>query len=312
MNELEQMSQILAGTTTEQPLQDKETLSLVISGDKVISSNLLDGVELHTKQPDENTIEITLRTRDDLEIKKPVHLCFGVLEQKGIQKIISHYNIGKNNKIKFLSHCMFPNAQDVTHEMQSTVNIGENSTIEYEEIHYHPEQGHITTKPIAKINLQQNAVYKTDFKITQGRVGTLNFDYEITNNDNAVCELTTKIYAKQDDDITINDKIKLEGTNSRGIAKARLVLTGQSRAQFLGEVAGEGDNSRGHIDCHEVLEEGNTQAVSVPKIIVTNPRAKITHEAAIGSIDKKQLQALMVKKLTKKQAIDIIVKGLLK
>jgi len=41
-------------------------------------------------------------------------------------------------------------------------------------------------------------------------------------------------------------------------------------------------------------------------------RAKVTHEAAIGSVDKKQLETLMSRGLDESEAVDVIVRGLLK
>ncbi len=45
---------------------------------------------------------------------------------------------------------------------------------------------------------------------------------------------------------------------------------------------------------------------------VTNPLAKVTHEAAIGSVDKRQMETLMAHGLTPEEAVDVIVKGILK
>ncbi len=45
---------------------------------------------------------------------------------------------------------------------------------------------------------------------------------------------------------------------------------------------------------------------------VTNPLAKVTHEAAIGSVDKRQLETLMAHGLTPEEAVDVIVKGVLR
>ena len=38
----------------------------------------------------------------------------------------------------------------------------------------------------------------------------------------------------------------------------------------------------------------------------------ITHETAIGSIDRKQMETLMVKWLEENEAVDVIVRGVLK
>jgi len=44
---------------------------------------------------------------------------------------------------------------------------------------------------------------------------------------------------------------------------------------------------------------------------VRNPKAHVTHEAAIGSVDSKQLQTLMSRGLSEEEAVDLIIEGLL-
>ncbi|MBI5633836.1 MAG: SufD family Fe-S cluster assembly protein [Nitrospirae bacterium] len=39
---------------------------------------------------------------------------------------------------------------------------------------------------------------------------------------------------------------------------------------------------------------------------------KITHEAAISSVDKRQMETLVARGLTPEEAVDVIVKGTLK
>ena len=51
---------------------------------------------------------------------------------------------------------------------------------------------------------------------------------------------------------------------------------------------------------------------AIPIVSVTNPLAKVIHEAAIGSFDKRQLKTLMAHGLTPEEAVDVIVKGMLR
>jgi hypothetical protein len=53
-------------------------------------------------------------------------------------------------------------------------------------------------------------------------------------------------------------------------------------------------------------------ARAIPVVYVNDKQAKVTHEAAIGSIDKKQMQTLMARGLSEEKAVDVIVKGILK
>jgi Fe-S cluster assembly scaffold protein SufB len=45
---------------------------------------------------------------------------------------------------------------------------------------------------------------------------------------------------------------------------------------------------------------------------VTDDRAKLTHEAAIGSVDKKQVETLMARGLTEEESVDVVVRGILR
>lgn len=44
---------------------------------------------------------------------------------------------------------------------------------------------------------------------------------------------------------------------------------------------------------------------------MSHPLAKVTHEAAVGTVDQNQLETLMAHGLDPEQAIDVIVTGIL-
>ncbi len=69
--------------------------------------------------------------------------------------------------------------------------------------------------------------------------------------------------------------------------------------------------ARGHVDCIEVIQ-GNAQARAIPIVKVTHEFAKVTHEAAIGRVDKKQVETLMARGLEEEKAIDLVVSGMLR
>ena len=61
----------------------------------------------------------------------------------------------------------------------------------------------------------------------------------------------------------------------------------------------------------EIVKD-RARAQSVPIVKVSHSLAKITHEAAIGTVDKKQMETLMAHGLTSEKAVDIIVSGMLR
>jgi Fe-S cluster assembly scaffold protein SufB len=65
------------------------------------------------------------------------------------------------------------------------------------------------------------------------------------------------------------------------------------------------------MDCLEIVRE-RTQVSALPEVRVTHPLAKITHEAAIGSVDRRQLETQMSRGIAPEEAVDIIVRGMLR
>ena len=59
------------------------------------------------------------------------------------------------------------------------------------------------------------------------------------------------------------------------------------------------------------MTAASSVAKAVPIVEVNDPTAHVTHEAAIGSVDSKQLQTLLSRGLTEDQAVDLIIEGML-
>jgi Fe-S cluster assembly scaffold protein SufB len=289
----------------------RDTSFLVVSGNRVLARNMAEGLSVEIEEK-EDGVEVHLTIPDKIIVPKPVHLCFGIVHKTGTQRIRSRYTIGNNSRISFVAHCSFPNAEDVVHAMDADIVIGEHSEVRYNEVHFHGPEGGITVLPVGRILVGKKSSYFSEFKLVEGAVGNFDMNYAVDVGDFGIAELVAKLYGKKNDRIKIKESIHLNGIHSRGIAKTRIVNKDSSTSEVLGEVIGNGSYARGHVDCTEIIEGKNAVASAIPLVKVTNPLAKITHEAAIGSVDKNQVETLMARGLDENEAIDTIVKGILK
>jgi len=292
-------------------LHSKKIGSLVINENKVLSANAVDGAVVETDVKGDELF-INLRIKAGYKFTDPLHLCFGVLAPEGAQKININIVTEEDSQVSLQAHCVFPNAVDVLHAMDAKIVIGPRSKYSYNEAHYHGEKGLVRVIPNAKIILEEGAQLVNTFSLIQGAVGKMAFDYDIECRDNSMCQMIAKVYGKFEDDIVIKERAHLLGANSRGILETRMVIRDNARTEIYNEIVGEGDGARGHMDCTEILAGRNARAKAVPIAIVVNDRAKVTHEAAIGSIDSDQLNLLMSRGLTPEQATEVIVNGLLR
>ena len=291
-------------------LADKDIAHLVASGHKILSARDIDGLEVNAKES-LTGISVEVTVKKGMKIKNPVHLCFGILHKEGTQKIKMAVHFEENASAHFIAHCIFPNAEKVTHIMDAVAEIGEGAEMKYSETHYHGSYGGIEVIPKSIVNVGKNGRYFSDFTLISGRVGKLDIDYRVETGENAVTELIAKVFGHADDKITIKEEVVLSGENARGLIKTRVALEDDASAEITGITEGKAAGARGHVDCMEIVKD-NATAKAIPIVSVTNPLSKVTHEAAIGSVDKRQLETLMAHGLTPEEAVDVIVKGVLR
>ena len=298
-----------AGGTPE-IFKDSNIAHLVVHKNKVIGSHLVKGLILEPQET-ANGVDIKLTVEKGIKIENPVHLCFGVLPKEGIQEINIKAKIEDGAEIKMLAHCVFPNAIKVVHKMSADIEIGNNAFFEYTEVHFHGSIGGAEVIPKAKMRVGKNSRLITNFSLLKGRVGILKIDYDSEIQDNSILEMTAKVYGYGDDKIKTRETGRLIGKSSRGLIKSRVAVKENAQSEVISEINATAPEARGHVDCIEVVQ-GNALARAIPIVNVTNEFAQVTHEAAIGRVDKKQIETLMARGLEQEEAIDLVIRGMLR
>jgi Fe-S cluster assembly scaffold protein SufB len=291
-------------------LADGKTAHLAASGHRIVSMRAVDGLEVRARET-RNGISAQVTVKAGVKIKNPVHMCFGVLHKKGTQRIEMDVRLETGAAAHFIAHCIFPKAEKVRHIMDARVALDDSAEMRYSETHYHGTHGGVEVVPKAVITVGRKGRYFTDFTLTTGRVGKLALDYTVTAADDSVTEMVARVFGHATDDIAIKDTVLLAGKNARSIIKTRVAIEDEAHAEVTGITEGNAPGARGHVDCMEIVKD-HAVAKAVPIVQVNDPLAKVTHEAAIGSVDKRQMETLMAHGLSPEEAVDIIVKGILR
>ncbi len=289
-------------------LKDTKVAHLVVNKNKVLGAHTVEGLVVEPKET-KNGVEVKMRVLKNTKIENPVHMCFGVLPEEGLQEIVMNVEVEDGAKVKVLAHCAFPNAKKVIHKMDAVIKIADNAYYEYEEVHSHSDFGGIEVIPKAKVYVGKNSNYITNFTLLKGRVGVFDLDYEVHVGDYSNLVMNAKIYGIKDDRIRLREAGFLEGLASRGLIKSRVAVRDNAVSEIFNELIASAKDAKGHVDCTEIIQ-GNAKAKAVPVVNVLHELARVTHEASIGRIDKKQIDTLMARGLTEEEAVDVIIKGM--
>ncbi len=290
-------------------LKDPEVASLVVHHNQVLGAHLVPGLQVDVDEL-EDGIKADIRLKEGTVVKKPVHFCFGMMAETGTQRILLNINIEKNAKVSILAHCTFPFAVDVKHIMDAEIHIGEGAEYTYFERHVHGKAGGVKVYPNAKVQLERKSKFKTEFELVKGRVGEIYVDYDTTCQEDSVMEMTARINGTDNDIIEIRETGHLVGKGARGVLNSRIAVRDNARAKVYNKMTATAPYTRGHVDCKEIIQD-NGVASAIPIVEVGHSKAHITHEAAIGSVDNKQLETLMARGLSENDAVDLIIEGML-
>jgi len=290
-------------------LPGPDVARLTVHENKVLGAHLVPGLEVDVDERP-GGVAARIRLRAGARLANPVQLCFGLLPERGKQHIEMDVTIEEDAETSILAHCTFPNAVEVEHTMNAEIRIAPGARYEYFERHIHGAEGGVLVLPRARVRLGEGARFKTEFELIRGRVGRIDMDYETVAEARSTLEMIARIRGRGDDSIRIHETGRLAGENARAVLTSHIALRDRASAEIYNTLIADAPGARGHVDCKEIVQ-GEARASAVPVVQVNHPLAHVTHEAAIGSVDSKQLQTLLARGLTEDEATDLIVEGLL-
>lgn len=287
-----------------------DTPHLVVERNNILSRQQTKGLKVDVK-PTARGIKALITVQEGTSVPKPVHLCFGVIPEEGLQKIDLDVVVEDGGEIEIIAHCTFPNAVRVKHVMDARIRLGNHCRYVYKETHYHGTNGGIEVIPKTEITIGRESFMQTVFMLPKGRAGNINIDYRAHIGAGSSLEMIAKINGYARDVIRIRESAVLAGNDSAGLLESRVALADEAQAEIINELTATAPGARGHVDCKEIIRD-NARGKAIPVVDVRHPEAQVTHEAAIGSIDRTQLQTLMARGLTESEATEVILQGLLK
>ena len=291
-------------------LRDQADVARIeIHHNRVLGLHLVPGLKVEAS-PHDDGIKAQIVVIEGAVIEKPIQVCFGMIPPDGLQQIDLEIDVQPEASAAIVAHCTFPNARRIRHEMDAVLKIGEGSQYAYFERHVHGVDGGVVVVPNSKVYVAEGARYQTEFELIKGRVGEIEMDVEVFAEAHSTFEVNARIRGAADDRIVIHESGHLNGEYARGALTSHIALRNRAQATIYNTLTASAPFARGHVDCKEIVQD-EAVAKAIPIVEVNNPKAHVTHEAAIGSVDSKQLETLMSRGLDEDQAVDLIIEGLL-
>ncbi len=117
------------------------------------------------------------------------------------------------------------------------------------------------------------------------------------------------LYGHKNSQLDIGSKAVLLGRGSKAEMVSRAISREGSKMIIRGMIEGDNPDCKGHLECKGLLMDDKSFMQSIPELIAKKKGVEITHEAAVGKISEKEITYLMTRKISREQAVSLIIRG---
>jgi len=249
-----------------------------------------------------------IRILSGAEIAFPLQSCLLItqrnLEQRVHNIIIAEEGSNAHIITSCLQHSTVPKA---SHLGISEIYVKKNAMLNFTMIHQWSEN--TLVRPRSAAQIADNATFVSNYVCMRPVKDIQMYPVAYCNGDNSRVSFNSILYGNKGSQLDIGSKAVLAGKGTKAEMISRAISRLGSRMIIRGQIEGDSSDCKGHLECRGLLMDDQSYMESIPELIAKRKGVEITHEAAVGKISEKEITYLMTRRLTRDQAVSLIIRG---
>jgi Fe-S cluster assembly scaffold protein SufB len=243
-----------------------------------------------------------------VKAKDPIQSCLYLAKEGFSQNVHNVVVAEQGSELHIITGCATaPHLTSGLHIGVSEFYVKRGAKLTFTMIHDWGEK--INVRPRTVIRVEEGGTIISNY-ISLKPVGSLQmFPTTYLNGKGAVARFNSILVAGPGSFLDVGSRVVLNAPDTRAEIISRGISSGGSiiaRGELVGKVSG----IKAHLECHGlILNDGLMQAI--PELIGYVPGVEMSHEAAVGKIDQREIEYLMARGLDEEEAISTIVRGFL-
>ena len=243
-----------------------------------------------------------------VKAKDPIQSCLYLAKEGFSQNVHNVVVAEQGSELHIITGCATaPQLISGLHIGVSEFYVKRGAKLTFTMIHDWGEK--INVRPRTVIRVEEGGTIISNY-ISLKPVGSLQmFPTTYLNGKGAVARFNSILVAGPGSILDVGSRVVLNAPDTRAEIISRGISSGGSiiaRGELVGKVSG----IKAHLECHGlILNDGLMQAI--PELIGYVPGVEMSHEAAVGKIDQREIEYLMARGLNEEEAISTIVRGFL-
>lgn len=249
-----------------------------------------------------------IRSLPGARSQHPVQACLYIASEKFSQHVHNIVIAEEDSELHIITGCATaPHLVSGLHVGVSEFYVKKGAKLTFTMIHDWGEKVNVRPRTVTRV--AEGGVFISNY-ISLRPVGSLQmFPSTYLEGRGAVARFNSILVASRGSHLDVGSRVVLSAPETRAEIISRGITTGGTiiaRGDLIGKVAGV----RAHLECKGlILNNGIMHAI--PELSGHVPGVEMSHEAAVGKIDKREIEYLMARGLDEESAVSTIVRGFL-
>ena len=249
-----------------------------------------------------------IRALPGVKASHPVQSCLYIAKNGFSQNVHNIVIAEEGSDLHIITGCATaPHLTSGLHVGVSEFYVKKNARLTFTMIHDWGDT--VNVRPRSVTHVEEGGVVVSNY-ISLRPVGSLEM-YPTTYLDGpgAVARYNSVLVASKGSHMDVGSRVVLNAPDTRAEIISRAISSGGSIIA-RGDLVGKYPGVKAHLECKGlILNEGLMQAI--PELTGHIPGVEMSHEAAVGKIDQREIEYLMARGLDEDEAISTIVRGFL-
>jgi len=249
-----------------------------------------------------------MRILPGAEISFPLQSCLMITERNLEQRVHNIIIAEEGSKAHIITSCVqHSSVPKASHLGISEIYVRKNAMLNFTMIHQWSED--TLVRPRSAAQVEDGATFVSNYVCMRPVRDVQMYPVAYCSGENSRVSFNSILYGQKNSQLDIGSKAVLTGRGSKAEMVSRAIAREGSKMIIRGMIEGNNSECKGHLECRGLLMDNESLMQSVPELIARKKGVEITHEAAVGKISEKEITYLMTRKLSRDQAISLIIRG---
>lgn len=251
-----------------------------------------------------------IKVKAGVKVKFPVQACLYIGEEDLAQSVHNILIAEEGSELHVITGCTTaPKLKRGLHIGISEFYIKKGATVTFTMIHNWGER--VIVRPRTAVWVEEGATYNSNFVCMKPARSIQMFPSVRLRGENAVTRLNSVLVATAGTELDIGGRVALEAAGAKAEILTRTISKG-GKIIARGILIGEKPGVKAHLECSGLMlsDEGSIRAI--PELDGRVAGVEMSHEAAVGRISQEEIEYLMTRGLSEREATALIVRGFLR